>query len=106
MSRFYGTLHGLEDSPRTGIPRYGLGSESGLEVNLRSSEGSVSIRVYEGEAADGGLEDRVRITFERVMSWPPEVPPQFVGKEFELYSGPLSECRFDCIRTNTQEVES
>ena len=102
MSHFYGTL---SDSDDLAIPGCGVGSESGLETVLRSPEGSVVIQVYEGEAEDGGLEDRVRICFKRVKSWPPEVPPQFVGQEFELYNGPLSECCFSCIQTNTQEVE-
>ncbi len=102
MSHFYGSLRGLEYSA---IPEGEVSSESGLEVLLRSPEGSVVIRVCEGEAEDGGIEDRVRITFRQVMSWPPEVAPQFVGEEFELYNGSLSECVFESIRTNTQEVE-
>lgn len=102
MSHFYGSLGDPESSP---IPGGRVSSESGLEVVLRSPEGCVVIQVSEGEAADGGLEDRVRIVFKGVMSWPPEVPPQFVGHAFEVYNGPLSECLFEGIRTNTQESE-
>ena len=90
MSHFYGTLEGFTPrGERPDITRRGGTPESGLEAILSSSEGSVVIAVYEGEAEDGGLEDRVRI-------WLPG---------FELYDGPLSECRFESIRTNTQEVE-
>ncbi len=106
MSHFYGTLYG-SGGPGNGLPMVECGGtrDSGLDVILRSNEGSVTVRLFEGEAPDGGLEDRVQIHFKKIMSWPPEVPPQFVGQEFELYSGPLSECCFSCIRTNTHESE-
>jgi len=94
MSHFYGTLYGSEalekPLPGPGVAGVGGTAQSGLQVILRSPEGSVVIQVYEGEAEDGGLEDRVNIQF----------------TDFELYDGPLSECRFESIRTNTQEVES
>ena len=102
MSRFYSSL---SDSDDLAIPGCVVGSDSGLETSLKSSEGCVAVRVYEGETEDGGFEDRVRICFKRVKSWPPEIPPQFVGQEFILYEGPLSECLYEGIRTNTQEVE-
>jgi len=81
-------------------------AESGLRVNLRSNEGGLDIELYEGEAEDGGLEDRVRIQFKRVPVLRP-LPGKIGsrGQEFELYDGPLSECLFEDIRTNTQEVE-
>ena len=86
MSHFYGTIYGSgrpgwneNDGPIAS--RRGT-AKSGLEAVLSSPEGTLFVRLYEGEAEDGGLEDRVRV---RISG-------------FELYDGPLSECRFESIR--------
>ena len=113
MSHFYGTLQGSSPVNGPGAPkqrptiaRRGADAESGLEVQLRSNEGSVVVQVYEGEAADGGLEDRVTIRFESVRAFSEggEQGP-VVGHNFTLYSGPLAECVYENIYLATQESE-
>ena len=112
MSHFYGTLEGFTPrGERPAISRVGGTRESGLEAIVGSNEGCVAVRLYEGEAEDGGLEDRVRVAFQSKVISNPNAGMPFgdevrVGHDFELYDGPLSECRFASIRTNTQEVES
>jgi len=115
MSHFFCVLEGStiaqDGSERKTRATRGGSAQSGLEAVLRSNEGSVRVSVYEGDDGTGGLEDRVRIAFQRIAAFTPmndprdAMPDYMVGHDFELYDGPLSECSFPCIRTNTQEEE-
>ena len=112
MSHFYGTLQGStidrDGSERKTRVTRGASADNGLEVVLRSNEGSVRVTVYEGDDGTGGLEDRVRIRFERVKAFGPigRGSGHLCGQDFELYDGPISECDYTSIRTNTQEQET
>lgn len=117
MSHFYGTLEGSTSAPdgteRKTKAYRGGSAQSGLDVLLRSDEGSIRVSVYEGDDGTGGLEDRVRVRFQRIVRFNPirgdlesSEGRYHVGQDFELYDGPLSECSFPCIYTNTQEIET
>ena len=118
MSHFFRTLEGAtiasDGSERKTRATRGGSAESGLEVLLRSNEGSLKVSVYEGDDGTGGLEDRVRVAFQRVRQFIPApsslvrgaiTTGEMVGQDFELYNGPISECDYGSIRTNTQEAE-
>ncbi len=109
MSHFFGSLEGTTPAPdgterKTRATRGGS-AESGLQAILHSNEGCVKMTVYEGDDGTGGLEDRVRIQFERVSKFPGIIGIDMAGQDFELYDGPISECNYSSIRWATQESE-
>jgi len=116
MSHFFGVIEGSttaqDGTSRKTRATRGAGAKDGLTVVLRSNEGSLRVSVYEGDDDTGGLEDRVRIRFESVWPFRPNVvqgltlPNQRkAGQDFTIYDGPLNECDFGSIYTNTQESE-
>ena len=105
MSHFFGEITGssLRNGSGTTTTKYtkatrGGTAKEGLEVRLRSNEGSLRVSLYEGEAADGGLEDRVTIRFEscRAFGQSP-YPGPVVGHNHTIYSGPISEVDFNSV---------
>lgn len=112
MSHFFGTLEDAriasDGTERKTKATRGGSAQSGLEAILRSNEGSVKVELYEGDDGTGGLEDRVRITFQRVRIFYPFDGlrnTHEVGQDFTLYEGPLSECSYSSIFLATQESE-
>ena len=121
MSHFFAVTEGAtidrDGSERKTRVTRGGNAESGLTAILRSKEGSVVVSVYEGDDGTGGLEDRVRIAFQRVGVFRPvthgigtisvdAIGERFTGHDFELYDGPISECDHGSIRWATQESET